>query len=282
MTVLITTPNGKVGSEVARILLEAGVPVRIGAHTPAKAEAAFPGAEIVHFDYGDENSVKAALQDVTALYFAAPSMTPASQQIRMLELAKAANVRRVVRLSAMGVEHSDNPLRQVEQAIEQTDLEWTILRPTWFMQNFSTTSAQAIRSGVLAEPSGDGKTAFIDARDIAAVAAKALTEDGHHGQIYVLTGPRNLSRYEVADILSQASGRSVQYIPITDEQFRDTMKAFMPEDYIDLLVGLHGMVRAGWTEVTTDAVQKVTGRAPISLEQFAEDYRQVWAEPAVV
>lgn len=278
MTILVTTPNGKVGSEVIRLLAEQGVPVRIGAHTVEKAAQAFPGAEIVHFDYADAASVEAALAGVTALYFAAPGYMDFEPQARVLELAQAAGVKRVVRLSAMGVEQTDGALRRIEQMLEASAFEWTILRPTFFMQNFSTGSAYAIAHGTLAEPTGDGKTSFIDTRDIAAVAAKALTEAGHHGQIYVLTGARPFSRYEVAAMIGEAIGRPVQYIPLTDEQFSEGMKAYMSPAYIGLLLGIYGSVRAGWTEVVSEDVPKLLGRPAITLEQFVQDHRAVWEQ----
>ncbi len=278
MTILVTTPNGKVGSEVIRLLVEQGVPVRVGAHTVEKAAKAFPGADIVHFDYVDAASIEAALVGVTTLYFAVPGDMSLEPQLRVLELAQAAGVKRVVRLSAMGVENTDSALRQIEQAIEASAFEWTILRPTFFMQNFSTGSAYSIAHGTLAEPSGDGKTGFIDARDIAAVAVKALTEDGHHGQAYALTGGRVFSRYEVAAAIAEVIGQPVQYIPLTDEQFREGMKAYMSPVYIEILSGIYGSVRAGWTEVVSDNVPNILGRPARTLEQFVQDHRAVWVQ----
>ena len=197
---------------------------------------------------------------------------------RAVGLAKEAGVERIVRLSAMGIEGSDNPLRRVEQTIEASELTWTHLRPNWFMQNFSTTSAEGIRErGVLAEPAGDAKTSFIDTRDIAAVAVKALTEEGHGGQAYTLTGQQAHGRYEVADAISQATGKEVRYEPLSEEAFRERMSgAGMPEDYLELMTGLYQAVRAGYTAETTDTFEQVTGRAPITLGQFARDYKEVW------
>ena len=276
--ILITTPNGKVGSEVAKQLLELGHSVRLGAHTLEKAQAAFPQAEVVPFDFADEDKIRTALVGLEALYLASPGDSQAEPVKRVIDLAKEVGVERVVRLSAMGVEASANPLREVEQHLEASGLHYTLLRPSWFMQNYSTTNAQSIRTqGVFYEPSGNAKTGFIDARDIAAVAVKALTEDGHHAQAYALTGGRAYDRYEVAEAISQATGKAVTYQEVSEAQFQEGMTtAGVPEGYVTLMTGLYRAVRAGHSETVTDTVEQVTGRAPITLEQFAIDHKEVW------
>jgi len=276
--ILVTTPNGKVGHEVAKKLLEQRKPVRLAAHTVAKTQGAFPGAEVVPFDLNDEASVRSALRGIEAVYLASPGATPAEPVSRMIDVAKEAGVRRLVRLSAMGAEGSDNPLRQVEQHLQTSGLEWTILRPNWFMQNYSTTHAQSIRKGgIIAEPTGDAKTSFIDTCDIAAVAVKALIEEGHQGQAYTLTGGRAYDRNEVAHAISQVTGKEVRYEPLSEEMFQERMSlGGMPRAYLGMMISLYQVVRAGHTAQVTDTVQRVTGRAPTSFEAFAEDYKEVW------
>ncbi|GBF08232.1 NAD(P)H azoreductase [Deinococcus aerius] len=279
MKVLVTTPNGKVGQEVVRQLQERGVEVRVGAHTVEKARQAFPGAEVVRFDYEDEASVRQALQGVDAVYLASPGDMSAEPVKRVVDLAREAGVGRVVRLSAMGVEHSDNPLREVERHIEASGLTWTFLRPSWFMQNYATMNADMIRGGTLYEPSGDARTSFVDARDIAAVAVAALTEEGHAGQAYTITGGEALSRDEVVAAISDATGKSVKYVPISDEDLARAMRdGGAPEAYVGLMTSLYQGVRAGHSESVTDAVRRVTGRDPISFRQFAQDHADVWRE----
>lgn len=275
--ILVSTPNGKVGSEVAKRLLEQGHALRLGAHTVAKAQAAFPEAEVAPFDFADEGSIKAALVGVDVLYLASPGDDAEPSQ-RVIDLAKEAGVTRIVRLSAMGVEGSDNPMRRVEQHLEASELEYTLLRPNWFMQNYSTTNAASIRTqGAFYEPAEDAKTSFVDARDIAAVAVKALTEEGHHARAYALTGGRAYSRREVAEAISKATGKAVTYQQVSEEQFQESMSSVgAPEHYTELLTGLYQAVRAGHTSIVTDTVEQVTGRPPISLERFAYDYKDVW------
>jgi uncharacterized protein YbjT (DUF2867 family) len=278
MYVLVTTPTGKVGSEVVRLLREKGIKHRIGARTVEKAQKEFPDSEIVRFDYQDESTLKAALQGVDTVYLASPGAAPAEPEKRLVDLAKAGGVKRIVKLSAMGVDQNDAaPLRQVEKYIEASGLQWTHVRPSFFMQNYSVAQAQSIRNGSFAEPADNARTPFIDARDIAEVAVKALTEDGHHGKAYALTGPELLSRAQVAEKLSQGIGKPVQYVPITDQQFREAMKAYMPPPVLELMSALYAGVRAGWTEVKTDTVQQVLGRPPRSFDEFVKDSRSAWS-----
>ncbi len=276
--ILVTTPNGKVGSEVVRQLQEKGERVRIGAHTVEKARQAFPGAQVVPFDFADEASVRAALEGVDKLYLASPGDMPAAPVNRAVDLAKEAGVKRVVRLSALGAEQGDNPLRDVEKHIEASGLEWTFVRPSWFMQNYSNTHAEMIREqGVLAEPAGDAKTGFVDARDIAAVAVAALTQDGHAGQAYAITGGEALDRDEVARLISDATGQDMKYVPITDEQLQERMRqSGASESYVALMTNAYGVVRAGHTARVTDDVRRATGKDPIPFAQFARDYAEVW------
>lgn len=277
MKILVTTPRGKVGSEVVQLLKDRAT-LRLGAHALEETARAFPGLEVARFDLNDAASVEAAVRGVDAVYLAAPGDFPPEPGKRLVDAAKRAGAKKVVLLSAMGVDAApQSPLRQVELHLEESGLEWTVLRPTWFMQNFSTSHARSIGAGALAEPAADQKTAFIDARDIAAVAAKALLEGGHAGKTYTLTGPELLSRADVAAALSRELGRPVAYQPLTDEQFRAAMKPHLPASYLELLSTLYAGVRQGWTERQTDDVQRVLGRAPIGFAQFVKDHRAVWS-----
>lgn len=276
--ILITTPNGKVGSEVVKQLQAKGEQVRLGAHTVEKAQKAFPGAEVVHFDFGNEDSVRSALRDVDKLYLASPAEMQAEPVNRVVDLAKEAGVKHIVRLSGMGVEHhSDSPLRQIEQHIEASGLAWTFLRPTWFMQNYSMGMADGIRQGTVMEPAESAATGFVDARDIAAVGVAALTGDGHAGQAYAITGPEALTRDQVAAKISAAIGKPVRYQAVSAQEFEAGMRgAGAPEGLIGLMGSLYGFVRAGQTAGLTTDVQQVTGRTPISFDQFARDHADAW------
>jgi uncharacterized protein YbjT (DUF2867 family) len=231
----------------------------------------------VRLDYGDPATLSAAVAGVDAVYLASPGDFPADPEQRLVDAARAAGVKKLVKLSALGVENTDTPLRQVERHVEASGIPFTILRPSWFFQNFSTSSAGALREGTLAEPAGTRRTAFIDARDIAEVAAEALTRPGHDGKAYTLTGPELLDRAEIAATVARELGRPVKYLEVTDEQFRAAVKAFLPPSYVEVLSTLYAGVRAGWYELKTDDVQRVLGRPPRSFAQFVKDHRAVWA-----
>ena len=277
MKILVTTPSGKVGRELVEILNVRGVALRLGAHSVERTRQAYPGLEVVRLDYGDAASVLAAVRGVDAVYLASPGDFPAEPEKRLIDVAKTGSVKKIVKLSAMGVEATDVPLRQVEKHLEGSGLAYAILRPTWFMQNFSTAHAAAIRAGTLAEPAATAKTAFIDARDIAEVAAAALTGPGHDGRAYTLTGPELLDRNDVVAAISKEIGRTVKYLPVTDEQFRAAVKGALSPSYVELLSSLYAGARAGYTERKTDDVEKLLGRAPRSFAQFVRDHRAVWA-----
>ncbi len=276
--ILVTGATGKVGSELVKILAAKGEKVKAGVHHPDRVQGPeWEGIEIVPFDFADLSSVEAAFEGVDRLFLLTPGVTGAEQENGLLELAKQAGIRHIAKLSAAGVEFSDdNPLRQAELRIEASGIPYTHVRPTWFDQNFSTVQAQSIRGGVLALPAGDGQVGFIDARDIAAVAAAALTEEGHQNKAYIITGPELLNHAQAADYISKAIGREVKYIPITDEAFRGEVAPFMPPPMVEMLSGLYKSASAGQAAFTTPTVAEVLGRPPIRFEQFALDHASVW------
>jgi uncharacterized protein YbjT (DUF2867 family) len=275
--ILVTTPTGKVGQEVVKLLTQRGATVRLGAHSVEKTRAAYPGLEVVPLDHTAPATHAAAVAGVDAVYLASPGDFPSAPEKSLVDAARKAGVKKIVKLGAMGVEHSDNPIRQVEEHVKASGLRWTFLHPTWFMQNFTTTMAGALKSGTLAEPAADGKTAFIDARDIAAVAVEALLGTAQDGQTLTLTGSDLLSRADVARLVGAARGRPVTYLPVTDEQFRAAVKGHLTESYTELLSFLYSVVRAGQTAVVTPTVQQVLGRPPRTFAAFVEEHRADWA-----
>ncbi len=279
--ILVTGATGKVSSEVVKALLAKGEAVRAGAHHPAKAqELADLGAEVVHFDFSDPATVTAALEGVDRVFLMSPPFRPDALQLEkaVIDAAKQAGVKHIADLSAAGVENNPaTPLRQTELYLEASGIPYTHIRPTWFSQNFSTGQAESIKQGAFYIPAAEGKAAFIDVRDIAAVAATALSEPGHENKAYVLTSSQALDHHEVAAHLSQAIGKDVKYVPITDEQFRATANAeHWPTDAIETMSALYSMVRQGWAAVVTDQVASVLGRPPITFAQFAQDHAEVW------
>lgn len=278
--ILVTTPTSKVGSALVWLLLKQGISVRVGVHTVEKARKLFPKAEIVSLDLSNAASAKAALSGVNKLYLAPPREDfPALALLHTVELALAAGVQRIAFLSAMGVEESDNNIRQVELGIEAMGIDFTHLRINALLQNYSTMSAQTIRQqGIFVEPVGGERTSFVDARDVAAVATAALTEDGHARQAYTLTGGQAHSRAEVAAAIAKATGRDVRYQSLSEEEWSTLVKQLgWTDEFINMMLGFYNAhIRSGRSAVVTDTVERLLGRPPITLTQFVHDYRDVW------
>jgi len=199
--------------------------------------------------------------------------------IPLIDRAKKARVQKIVLMTAMGVDaNPEAPLRKVELHLEKSGIPYNIIRPNWFMQNFNTFWLHGIRaSGLITLPVGAAKGSFIDARDIAAVARTLLTSDTFVDRHVDLTGPRALDHAEVAGILTQATGRAIGFQDITPEAMLQGLRAAgLPHDYAAFLVMILGHFKAGHAERTTDAVQRITGRPPRSIEQYAQDHRASW------
>ncbi len=274
-TVLLTGATGKVGQEVLKALKQTGATIKAAVRDLAKAESL--GVEGVKFDFDEKATWASALGGVDALYLVTPPFHPREVEIgkAIVDAAVAAGVQKIVKLSAMGAENADAfAHKAVDAYVAQAGVDYTILKPSFFMQNFNMMHAETIRgAAAFYLAAADGKTGFVDTRDIAAVAAKALTEPGHEKAEYVLTGSEAIDHHRVAELLSEAAGRPIKYVAISEQDAIAGMKqAGMPENGIEALTVLMGFVRAGYTAVTTEDVKKVLGRAPISFAQYAQDY----------
>ena len=276
MTILVSNANGKVGQEVVRALVAGGYDVRIGARDVEKAKAQFSGAEIVALDLTKPETLAAAVQGVGAIFSAAPYELLPSGEAALIAAAQAAGVPRFVKLSAIAHEADpSSPHALAEQALAESKLAWTVLRPNFFMQNYSTVLAGYVRSGAIYEPAADGATSFVDTRDIATVAAIALTQPGHEGKSYVLTGPAALTRAEVAAELSRAIGKPVSYVAVDDAALRGSL-AQAPAMLVELAVALFGWVRKGATAGVSDDIARATGHPARDFATFAADHANVW------
>lgn len=278
--ILVIGASSKTGVELVRLLTEGGESVKAASRTPLTGLPA--GAEHVAFDYDSTDTWGGALADVNRVYVVArPADLEADQVVNpFVDKAVEAGVTRVVLLTALGVDASDDiPLRKAELHLISKGIEHVILRPTWFDQNFSSGFiGDSIRAaGGFYLPADDARVGFIDARDIAAVAAKVLTEDGHAGQIYSLTGAKALTHTDAASIISDASGKEVTYTSVPEEDARKgLLDQGWPAPAAEYMIMLFQSLRAGAAANTTDAVQQLLGRNPISFEQFAQDNADSW------
>jgi uncharacterized protein YbjT (DUF2867 family) len=275
--VLVTGATGRVGRVVVTQLLGAGVPVR--ALTRRPAAAGLPAAvEVVSGDLTAPDSLDAALQGVSAVFLvwtAAPTTAPAVVE------RLATHTRRVVFLSSphrtphpffqqpnpMAVLHAD-----IERLIAAAGLASTIIRPGMFASNALLWWAPTIRDGnVVRWPYAAAETAPIDERDIAAVAARALYEDGHAGGDYVLTGPESLSQAEQVSIIGAAIGRRIQFEELSPEEFRREMAGRWPGPVVDMLLAAWGAA-IGRPAFVTSTVADVVGSPPRAFRQWVADH----------
>jgi uncharacterized protein YbjT (DUF2867 family) len=165
--------------------------------------------------------------------------------------------------------------RQTEKLIEESGIPYTFLRPNEFMQGFIKFQGSTIKSNnAFYIPAEDAKVSFVDARDIAAVAVKALMDgDKHYNKTYMVTGPEALSYHQAAEILSNATGKKIDYVNISDEEARGAMKEAGLDDWlINTISDLYTYFRKGYASQVSSAVEEVTGMKPTTFAQFAKDY----------
>lgn len=270
-TTLVIGATGTTGSRVVSRLVAAGHPVRAAGRQAIEVG----GAAAVRFDWNDPATFDEALDGVDRLYLIPPlgSREPAAVMLPFLRRGRAAGLRRVVLLSASAIPSGGPAVGQVHQALPGLFDAWAVLRPSWFMQNFTGDHphAQSIRKdGTLLTATGEGRVGFVDADDIAAVAVHALTTPQAPNTDLVITGPQALSYPDVAAVLTEVTGRSVTLRQLTYEQMRDRLAAEMPAEFAELLAGMDLAIAEGAEDRTTDTVERLTGRPPRSFRAFVE------------
>lgn len=277
--ILVTGARGNVGGAVIRALAASSATAVAGGTAPENMPAP-EGIEKVTIDYTRPDTVKTALEGVDGLFLVAPPLdweAPAKID-PVIDRARAAGVRHIIFNSAMGVDQNEEaPLRVIEKRIISSGIDYTILRPNFFMENFTSGFlAPMIAQGGIFLAAGEAGTSFISIEDIAAVAAVAFQKQ-HFGAEYNLTGPSALNHTQVAGIISEVSGRSVKYQSLSEEaMLQGARDQGMPEDAIRYMAVLYSAVRNGWTAAVSDAVEKVTGRSPISFGEFAQKNAMAW------
>jgi uncharacterized protein YbjT (DUF2867 family) len=273
---LVLGATGKTGSRVASRLRSRGLPVRTAARSGADA----------HFDWDDPETYAPALHGVNRVYLLGPVMRAdfAGQVSVFLDQAEAAGARHVTYLSAYGVDSAppETAMRRVElDLIGRPGLTHAILRPAWFMQNFSETFLKPI-GGAIVVPAGDGAEAFVDAEDIAAVASATLAgPQAHAGAQYALTGPDALTLEEAAKIISDVSGQAVDYTDIDrDEWVAGAVAGGVPAEYGAVLSVLTETIASGRGSRPSNDIEKATGARPTSFADFARRTAAAWAMDA--
>ncbi|MGW6449287.1 NmrA family NAD(P)-binding protein [Lentzea sp. NPDC055074] len=249
-SVLVLGATGKTGRRVTDLLGSAARPASRSASTK--------------FDWADPDTWEPAVAGTTAVYVVPPENPLLLNDF--VGVAVKAGVTRLVLLSMRGAP-DDDPF---EAAVKDSGAEWTVLRPTWFMQNFDEDMfAGPVQQGELAVPAGQGVHPFIDVVDIAEVAVVALTQPGHHGRTYDLSGPEALSFPDVLARISEVTGKPVRYVDIAAEEFTEALRGHGYSDEIaDLVTMLVVLIREGKEAHVADGVQRVLGREPRTFADY--------------
>lgn len=277
--VLVTGATGNVGSEVVRELGRLGRPVRAAVRRPERTASA--AAEWVPFDFTRPETYGPALRGVEKLFLVRPPEISNTHKYLnpLVDAAKEAGVGHVVFLSLLGAEKNPVvPHRRVEDHLKSSGVSYTFLRPSFFMQNLSTVHRDDIRDqGEIFVPAGKGKTSFVDARDVAAVGAKALTEPGHENRAYPLTGSEALDYHQVAGVFTEALGKRVVYPNPSVIRFaRRMLGEGMAPAFVLVMCGIHTTARLGLADTVTPDTARLLGRPPTTVRRFVEDYHECW------
>jgi (4-alkanoyl-5-oxo-2,5-dihydrofuran-3-yl)methyl phosphate reductase len=275
--ILVFGATGMVGGEVARQLIAIGQTPRLLVRDPAKARAFAGRAEIVQGDLADARSLPAALKGIDSVFLLTGTHGGVDPQLEAnaIDAAKAAGVARVVKLSVVG---ADNPFdtfgrlhAELEARLRQSGLAWTMLRPHFFMSNMLRWAGTIRSDGAVYYPTAQGRWCAIDPADIAAVAVTALTEPGHAGRAYTLSGPESLSAGEYVEKLSAAIGKPIRFINVPLQAVRDGLRqGGMPDLHADPLIDLLGAMKANKLDFVSDGVAAALGRNASGFDAWAD------------
>lgn len=268
---LVIGATGTTGSRTTAQLTAAGHRVKAA----SRQATPIPGAEPVLFDWYAPATHTAALDGVDRIYLIPPvgESDPAAVMLPFLQRARTGGVHRAVLLSSSAIPEGGPAVGMVHQALPDLFEQWAVLRPSWFMQNFTGTHAHALsirEDGIIWTATGSGRVGFIDAEDIAAVAVRALTDQQAPNTDLVLTGPEALSYDDVATIITEVTGRPVAHRRLSCKQLRDRLTALVPVGFAVMLAGMDRAIAEGAEDRVTDTVQRLTGRPARAFRTLCE------------
>ena len=285
--ILVTGATGTNGREILKALATHRVDVKAMVRSVDDADHLPDGVTAVAGDFDDESLLSKALVGVERAFLLTPSTERAEeQQLRFVDAASRAGVKRLVKLSQFAAD-PNSPVRflryhaAVEAGIRGSSMEWTFLRPNLFMQGLLQFAGMIRDKGMIAAPIGDARVSVVDVRDNAAVAVAALTEDGHEGRTYMLTGPEALTHADMAERLGAATGRKIAFVDASEDDMRQAMAGVkMPRWQIEGLIEDYAHYRRGEAAVIATGVRDATGREPRGFDDFAHDYADAFGEDA--
>lgn len=275
--ILIVGARGTVGTELTKLLNNQGYQTRLTTAKPVTAGT----REWVHLNLVSGEGVHAAFEGVDRAFFLSPPGYTDQYKLLspLIQEAKRRGLKKVVLMTAMGANANEaSPFRRAEVELEKSGLAYNIIRPNWFMQNFNSFWIKQINEqNEIQVPGGNAKVSFIDARDIAAVAAKLLTSSTFDQKDFDLTGFESHDHAQVADAISKATGRKIRYAENSPQEFKgNLLAAGLPEDYADFLVLIFGFLKEGYSSGVNNHVKDITGQQPRSLKQYVDDFKDSW------
>ena len=278
--ILLTGISGNVGSAVFNYLRQGGYQFISGVRNPKKYEKKYPGATFVKLDLENKDTYKGALKEVEKIFLIRPPQLTDVQGIfkPFIDTCKEEGIKQIVFLSLLGVEKNPFPPHyKIEKEILKSEIPYTFIRPSFFMQNLSTTHVDDIKErNDLFIPSGKAKISFIDTRDIGEIVGKTLVEDGHLNKSYTLTGSQAINYYEVAKTMSKVLNRKITYSSPGLLKFRKEMiKRGVKKEFATVMTILYLTTRLGMANHITDTAQKILGREPRTIDDFVRDYKKV-------
>lgn len=280
--ILVTGATGNIGVELVKRLSAAKQPARAFVRKRTEAQTiALPYVELAEGDFTKPDSFMGALDGVDRLFLLVPSSADVEQQQRnFVDAAKRSEVRHIVKLSQLGAD--ENALGRfqryhgaVEEHILKSGIPYSFLRPNLFMQGLLNFRSTISSEGVFYAPAGSAKVSVVDVRDIASVAAKVLTETGHIGKSYDITGPEALTHEGMANLLAHALGKAVRFVNVPPEVMRQALLSIgVPEWQADGVVEDYEHYRRGEAAIVTSTVRQITGNDATTFFQFAKDYAE--------
>jgi uncharacterized protein YbjT (DUF2867 family) len=282
--ILIIGAAGNVCIEAVKLLADKDVKLRIACRDPEKAKSMnIANSEFKDFDYLNDDSFKDLFKDVESwLLVSPPSHLNLHQQIRkMVEIAVKDGVKNIVNVSALGIQDDSHPMRQIEQFIEDSGMNYTFIHPNCYMQNFNMYFRQSIvEENSIRLPAGKAKTSFVDLRDVGEIAHFELMRDALGCKTYELTGQEALNLFHIADIFTDVLNRKIEYKEVNEDEYKAILQMDgWYEASIEASINLCRYVKQGWNAVITSGVYDILGKEPRKFVDYVKDYADQWTVP---
>ena len=282
--ILLTGATGKTGSATAIELSNLKVPFRALIRSEEKRdEIEALGGEVIIGSAENRETIEQAMMGIEKLLIILPNCeNQLEMEMQLVDSAKAEGVKQIVYMSSVEAdEECTSPIPKLhwdtEVYIKDSGLQWTMIKPNFYMQNFIGSAKTIVEQNKFFLPMSDGKTGMIDTRDVGKVIAKVLSEEGHEGQSYQITGPETLSFYNVAEKFSSVLKREVLYVDMPMDAYKNILSQFLTNQWhLDSVIDLFAGIAEGGIEYNTDTFEELIGTPPRSLEDFIEEHRNLY------